>query len=433
MPFSHRVASWTAEPTQSPRKGRLPRPDHDPFYEPSAGYQGLAPGTILRSREIAVAFMGRVPQQVRAWQLLYRTCDLNGVPEATVTTVLLPADADPAEPRPLVSYQCAIDALSDRCFPSYTLQRGARVFGAVPSFELLVIAGLVHKGWAVSVPDHEGRQGYFGAAREPGYRALDGVRAALAFAPLGLEPTTPVGVVGYSGGGMASAWTAEMAPEYAPELNIVGAALGAPVGDPGQTFIRLNGGRHAALPALVVAGLRHIYPGLGRLITEHANFDGMRKLKELEDLTTVQALARFRKNDFDDYIDVPLADLLATPEVLHVFEDLRMGHRIPTCPLLVVQGTHDQMIHVDDVDSMVERYLEGGATVSYVRDQTSEHVSLQPLATPLMFGFLADRFAGKPAPSGVRTVRTVALSPRALTGYLAMGAAALRTLLGRRH
>ncbi|HSV41625.1 MAG TPA: lipase family protein, partial [Nocardioidaceae bacterium] len=359
-------------------------------------------------------------------------CDLNGVPEATVTTILLSAGADPAHVRPLVAYQCAIDAVTDRCFPSYALQRGAHAFGAVPQFELLVLAGILRRGWAISVADHEGMGGYFGAAREPGYRVLDGVRAALAFAPLGLEPDNQVGVIGYSGGGMASAWTAEMAPEYAPELNLVGAALGAPVGDPGQTFIRLNGGFHAALPALVVAGLRHAYPGLAKVINEHANLEGMRKLKELETLDTVTAMAKFRHNDFDDYIDAPLADLLATPEVLHVFEDLRMGHRTPTCPLLVVQGTHDQMIHVEDIDGLVERYVDGGATVAYVRDRVSEHISLQVIATPAMVSWLADRFEGKSIPTGTRTVRSLSLSLRSLKGYLAMGAAALRTVLGRR-
>ncbi len=423
--------AWTPEPTRTRDGGRPLRPDFDPFYEPPAGYEALAAGTILRSREVELAFLGRLPQKVQAWQVLYRTCDLNGLPEATVTTLLLPAGAEPGERRVLVAYQCAIDAVSDVCFPSYALRRGARAAGSVPQMELLVLAGVLRRGWVVSVADHEGRRGFFGAAREPGYRALDGVRAALSFAPLGLSPDTQVGVVGYSGGGMASAWAAEMAPDHAPELNLVGAALGAPVGDPGQTFIRLNGGRYAALPALVVAGLRHIYPGLGKVISEHANLEGIRKLKELETLTTVQALHRFRHNDFDDYIDAALADVLATPEILEVFDDLRMGHRTPTCPLLVVQGTHDQMIHVDDVDSLVERYVDRGATVSYVRDRVSEHISLQPIATPAMLDWLADRFAGKPVATGTRTVVSLALSVASLRGYVAMGLAAAKVLLRR--
>lgn len=433
MPAGQPAPHAFPHPTEplSSQGSRPLRPEHDPFFEAPAGYETTAPGTLLRSREIQVALFGRIPQKVAAWQLLYRSTNLHGAPEVTVTTVLLPSGADPAVPRPLIAYQAAIDAVSSACFPSYALRRGSRSGGAIPAFELFVMAGLLRHGWALSVADHEGLGGAFGAAREPGYRALDGVRAALAFEPLGLTPSTPIGIIGYSGGGMAASWAAEMAPTYAPELDIVGAVLGAPVGDPGQTFLRLNGGRWGGLPATVVAGIRGSYPGLAHVINQHATLEGQRKLKELEQLTTTQAVMRFRHNDFDDYVDAPLADILARPEVLAVFDDLRLGHTIPTCPLLVVQGVHDQLIHIEDVDAQVQRYVDGGATVLYLRDQASEHVLLQPLATPTMTGWLADRFAGRPAPKGTRTVLSVSLSLRALKGYAAMAAAAVRSVLAK--
>ena len=116
--------------------------------------------------------------------------------------------------------------------------------GAVAQFEFLLIAAAVAEGWAVSVPDHEGPQGMWGAPYEPGYHVLDGLRAALNTERLGLSPSAPIGLWGYSGGGLASAWAAEMSGSYAPDLNIVGAVLGSPVGDLGHTFRRLNGTLH---------------------------------------------------------------------------------------------------------------------------------------------------------------------------------------------
>ena len=83
---------------------------------------------------------------------------------------------------------------------------------------------------------------------------------------LGLSPDAPVGLWGYSGGGLATAWAAEECGEYAPELNIVGAVLGSPVGDLGHTFRRLNGTFYSGLPATVVAALSHVYPDLDRVI-----------------------------------------------------------------------------------------------------------------------------------------------------------------------
>lgn len=430
------ASGWTAEetiPRPSSRWHRPQLPVDDPFYRPPAGFETLPAGTLLRSREVEIALLGLIPQKVHAWQLLYCTADLNGTPEASVTTVLLPADADAAtaRQRPLLAYQCAIDAISSRSLPSYALQRGSTSLGNVAPFELLIIANAVSRGWAVTIADHEGLGGYFGAPREPGYRVLDGIRASTDFAPLNFSRSTPVGVWGYSGGGMASSWVAEMAPEYAPEINIVGAVLGAPVGDPGQTYIRLNDTFFAGLPALVVAGLRHLYPGLGRVIESHVNDEGRARLDEIESMSTAWAIARFAGDDFDNYTDIPLADVLASPAVLELFDDIRLGSRRPACPLLVLQPVHDQIIDVEDVDGQVDRYNEFGANVTYVRDRISEHLSLMVLSTPTVLEWLTARFDGAPEPTGsTRTVWSTALSPTSLRGFLGMGKTALATLIG---
>ncbi|MBV9351748.1 MAG: lipase [Mycobacterium sp.] len=419
-----------AEPTHTSSRPLLP--GEDPFYEPPPGFESLPPGTILRARGVEIALFGVVPQKVSAWQVLYRSCDLNLRPEAAVTTVLLPAGTDPAQPRPLLAYQCAIDAVADRHFPSYALRRGARSPGCVPQFELLVVANALLRGWAVSIADHEGRGGHFGAPREPGYRVLDGIRAAMSFEPLGLDPDTPVAVWGYSGGGMASSWVVEVASVYAPEIGIVGAVLGAPVGDPGQTLLKLNGTRLAGLPAMVIAAIRHIYPDLNRLIRTHVNLTGLHRLDEIEKLGTIAAIMRFRYDDLDDYTDEPLADLLATPEVVTIIDDLRLGMRAPTCPLLVVQAVHDQFIDVEDVDGQVRRYLDAGAHVEYLRDRLSEHITLMPLSAPIALDWLTDRIAGRPLPApGIKTVWSTAWSRKGIRGLLRMALVAAKVVMGR--
>lgn len=423
-------------------RGRRPvRPHEDTFHDTPPDLATLAPGEVIRSRRVRVALLGLVPQgRVEAWQVAYRSTDLHGAPEVAVTTVMRRRGS--TAPAGLIAYQCAIDAVSDRCFPSYALRAGARAWGALPQFEMMLIARLLDLGYVVSACDHEGLLGTFAAPREPGHRVLDGVRAAMAFDELGLPDGVPVGMFGYSGGGMATAWAAEMAPTYAPELPIVGAVLGSPVGDPGEAFIKLNGGLFAGLPALVVAGLRHVYPGLAEVVREHASVDGKRRLDRLERLTTTEACLLYALDDFDDYLDAPLADVLALPEVLHVFDDLRLGHHAPTCPVLVVQSTRDQVIDVDDVDSQVQRYVTRGAEVLYLRDRMSEHITLMLLGFPVMTRWLERRFDEHAAGSatrgsrGPRPARTqdhlsLALSPRSWPGFAHLGAAAARTLVGR--
>ncbi|MEU8894858.1 lipase family protein [Nocardia sp. NPDC048505] len=407
------------------------RPEHDDFYCPPVGFALRPPGTILRTRVAELALFGAVRQRLRAWQLLYRTSDLHGIPDVAVTTVLLPAGAEVAD-RPLLSFQCAIDGVSSNCFPSYALRRGARALGAIPQLELPVIAEALARGWAVSIPDHGGMGGNFGVAREPGYRSLDAARAALGFAPLGLSRSTEIGLWGYSGGGLATAWAAELAAGYAPELTIVGAVAGSPVGDPRAAFLRLNGSLLSGFSAVCVAALRRAYPELARLLRAHARpeFDAL--LADAASRTTLSLVPRFAGKNLDRYCDSTFAELLGHPEMRRVLDDIRPGVTAPAMPMLVLQGVNDELIAVRDVDRHVERYRDAGAHIHYIRDRLSLHLALLYLGTPLTMNWLADRFDGKPLPpSTTRTVWSVAWGAREVRAHLRFAALFLRMLTGR--
>ncbi len=422
--------AWQPEQWPQPRKAVLPA--DDPFYAAPKGFEAAEPGTVLRQREVEVALCGIIGQQVDSWQLLYRSNDLNDRPQVAVTTVLRQRGAVDVD-APLLSYQCAIDAVAASCFPSYALQKGAKAWGSVPQFEFVLALHALRRGWVLSLPDHEGPYGQWGAPREPGFYVLDGVRAALSFDSLELRPDTSVGLWGYSGGGLATSWAAEMAPEYAPELDVVGAALGSPVGDPASAFSRLNGTLHAALPTLVVEGLRRAYPELDRIVRKHVSAKGLALLESVDDLTTVVAVKKLAFHDLEDHIDIPLADLLATPEILEVFEAIQPGRTAPSVPLLVVQAIHDQIIAADDVDGQVDRYLDEGVHVTYLRDRFSEHLLLHPLSMPLTLDWLQDRFDGHSLPpSGIKNVWSTAASFGAVRDLVALAWSAASAVFGRR-
>ncbi|MFR9751365.1 lipase family protein [Nocardia sp. 004] len=399
-------------------------PEDDPFYFPPPAIAHLPAGAVLRFRRVRIGFFGLVPQRFSAWQLLYRTCDLDGVPEVAVTTVLLPwdteaGDTEPARQRPLVSFHCAIDAVASKCLPSYALRRGARAMGSIPQIELPLIVNALAKGWAVSVPDHGGTAGRFGVAREPGYRALDAVRACLAFAPLGLTATAPIALWGYSGGGLATAWAAEMAAEYAPELNIVGAVAGSPVGNPAAAFVRLNGTVFAGFAAVFTAGLRRGYPELDRLLRAQLDARYLGWLAVAETTATFPLLYRFSRRDIGKHSRAGLGALLDHPVLRRVLDDIHPGHQAPAMPMLVVQGVYDEVIAVEDIDAHVARYVEAGGHVRYLRDRFSTHLLLQFLALPVMIDWLAARFDGHELPpAGTETVWSLAFVKAALPGHL---------------
>jgi hypothetical protein len=420
-------------PHEELERGRPVLPSEDPFYQPPAGFQHAEPGTVLRSRDVELGFLGLIPQRVDATQLLYRSTDMNGDPQATVTTVLVPAGHAPDHVRHVVSYQCAIDAVSSRCFPSYAMRRHAKAVGSLAQLEYLLVAAALAEGWVVSVPDHEGPDGMWGAPHEPGYRVLDGLRATLNFERIGLAKDSQVGLWGYSGGGLASAWAAEVHAEYAPELNIVGAVLGSPVGNLGNTFRRLNGSHLAALPALVVTALAKTFPDLNRVIEEHVTEDGRALLARLEHMTTAEAVFRLFKTDMNDLVHPPLEEVLAMPEVQDVFDRIKLGGTTPTPPVLIVQAVHDSVIAVDDIDELAHTYYSGGATVTYHRDLFSEHMLLHPMSAPMTLRWLTDRFAGRPLDAHIiRTHWPTLLNPMTYAGMWRLGGIVSRVVSGGR-
>jgi triacylglycerol lipase len=407
-------------------------PEEDPFYQPPPGYQQACPGDVLRSRSVELGFLGVIPQPVQATQLLYRSTNLHGKPEAAVTTVLLPEQQDPGRVCPVLSYQCAIDAVVSRCFPSYALRRGARPIGAFVQSEYLLVAAALAEGWAVSVPDHEGCHGMWGAPHEPGFRILDGIRAALHSDRLGLSPSAPVALWGYSGGGLATAWAVEHSSDYAPELNVVGAVLGSPVGDCGSVARRLNGSFFAGLAALMISALTDVFPAARRVVDEHGSEEGKKLLDDLRLMTTAQAVWRLRGTDIGSYVDMSADELWDLPEVREVFDATKLGQNTPQPPVLVVQAVHDRIISVEAIDNLVASYQQGGAAVTYHRDRFCGHLLLHPLSAPMTLRWLRDRFAERDVREGrARTMWPTLVNPSTWFGMLKLGVITAKVITGR--
>jgi triacylglycerol lipase len=223
-----------------------------------------------------------------------------------------------------------------------------------------------------------------------------------------------------------------MSGSYAPELNVVGAVLGSPVGDLGETFRRLNGTYMSGLPALVVAALADIYPDLDRIIQEHATPEGKVLLQRLHNMTTAEAVIRMVKKDMDDMVDVPLEQILNTPEVQHVFADIKLGVAAPTPPVLIVQAVHDQLISVENIDELAHNYQAGGASVTYHRDMFSEHLLLHPMSAPMTLRWLTDRFNGKPLSEHmIRTKWPTLLNPMTYVGMARLAKIVFKVVTGR--
>ncbi|WP_240498077.1 lipase family protein [Williamsia sp. 1135] len=195
----------------------LPTPPPDPFYAAPANLGDYANGAIVAERK-----MPNPPglSDLDTWQLKFRSTDMYERPIAAVTTLLLPKSR--RVDAPVLSFQDIANALGLECAPSRTLftQTNSLTARQVPA-----LGGLLAQGWVIAVPDHLGPRSAYGAAQLGGRITLDGIKAAQNLRTANIS-RSPVGLIGYSGGGMATAWAAALAPTYAPGLELAGSAYG---------------------------------------------------------------------------------------------------------------------------------------------------------------------------------------------------------------
>ena len=368
---------------------QVPLPRDDPFYTPPTPLPDVPPGTILRSRTVSSTAVG-IPLPVRSWQVLYRTTDTHGAPVATVATIVLPLTPAPLKGRPLVSYQTAEDSLTTDCAPSIEMRRGTE------AEMIAMVLPMLLSGAAVVVPDYEGPDSQWAAGHMAGHAVLDAVRAAQRFAPAGLRGSaTPVGLWGYSGGGHATTWAAELQPSYAPELNVKGAAAGGVPADIEVTARHLDGGAFAGIYLAAAVGISRAYPEMD--IQSLLNPAGKAMVEDIgnqciEDFTPNYAFRRM-----SEFTTVP--DPLVVPRVRAMLEHNGLGRRAPRAPLFIYHSILDELNPIAPTDGLVATYCHAGVAVKYYRDPASEHISLVATGAPLAAAYLADRFAGKPAPS----------------------------------
>ncbi|MFC9434531.1 lipase family protein [Nocardia sp. NPDC057030] len=381
-------------------------PQEDSFYQPPPGFETSAPGAVLASRPVALNF----PVAAQAWQLLYRTTDLNNQPDVTVTTVILPDN--PAPDRPLLSVQMYHDAAGVDCAPSYRYQAGAIPEPSAMS-QIPQMTDALARGWAVSVPDFQGRFGHFVAATEPGYMILDGVRAAEQFAPLGLSPQTRVGMYGYSGGGLVTGWAAQVQPTYAPELAIAGAGYAAPATDAASVVQANNAGPLSGIPTNAIASLYGIYPEFADMLRPYLKPGAEAVLAHNRGHCLTESLAENSHRDVSEYLTQPIDQVIATPEIAAFLSRLSLRAAALTIPMFIYQADGDAAIPPTVTDAYVEKLCAAGTPITYQKQRGGDHISTGLLAIGPAYDWLQQRFpANAPTPTGCDTQPIDAPLPR---------------------
>lgn len=384
------AGSAAAQPDSSmPTRPVIPLPSADPFYDFDRSLAGSSPGAVLRTRSAPYG-TAKVQTPITSTQVLYRTTNQQDEAVTTVATVLRPLIPGPAK---LISFHTAYDGLGSECDPSYSLSGHGDSNTA--TIEQAVITGYLAAGYSVVVPDYEGEKLEWTIGRQSAYAALDGIRAAETV--LGLPSSTPVGLIGYSGGSVPTQWGAEVAPQYAPELNIVGAAGGGLPVDLAHNLPYVSGSTSWAgvIPALIVA-----YQRAYGIDTDAFLSDKGKQIVTAVEGNCINAFASQYPGLTDtEMLAPPYTSLLQVPEVVAAIDDNIMGSSgTPAVPILLgvgdSDGTGDSVMVTKDVEGLAREYCDRGVAVTYAQYNGRSHgeafVPFQAQAAQ----FLNDRFNG---------------------------------------
>ncbi|KAE8364893.1 secretory lipase-domain-containing protein [Aspergillus caelatus] len=387
-------------------------PELDDFYKPKQGFwEELDPGSIIDWRQVYVNSLSYgIPSNATAYQLLYVTRDLNEKKTHSVTTIIVPHNAQKGW---LLSVQPAYDSPDINCSPSYGLQVGA--VGPALSWNMMdlsfVLPFVNKNGPILNIPDYEGWNAAFTVGPQTAYHTLDSIRAAFNFQKnfglIGLKPDAKTVMYGFSGGAYATEWASELQPTYAPELTqIVGAAMGGPPPNVTDTYLGCNMGPWAELNVWAMLGVMNALPEMKKymdkdLLEEHRErFYGpkTRCSRCFGREPAHEPLENQNISSFFEHGDSFLYRFRRELTEIGV-----MGrHGAPAFPMYIFQGTNDEIVgDIDVTNKLVCGLCDQGTVVQYHQYPGLNHMQTLQQGNLDAWRWILNRFLGLP-PTGCR-------------------------------
>lgn len=362
-----------------------PRLVPDAFYTPPAQVPA-EPGTLLRAEPL---FDG-IPADANAWRILYTTTNPEGSPAVASGSVVVPK-MHGTDPLPVVSIAHGTKGIIPRCAP--TLSPHPLADG--PSAAL---RELVSQGWAGVTSDYVGL-GTAGphpylVGQAEGRNVLDAYRAATELEGFTLRDDTVLW--GHSQGGHGALFSAAIAKEYAPEIEILGVAALAPATNLVDLALGVKDSAAGKVVSSYIAGAWNdvfpelevdslVTPGYASAVRRIGDlcFDGRDALAAV-----VGGTQLFAAVIPESAINGPLGDKLRENSV-----DMPID-----VPLFVGQGLADQLVLPGMQQDWVAGRCAAGQSMEYREYEGRDHMPLVEDDSPLIDDLVLwakDRLAGK--------------------------------------
>lgn len=393
------------------------------FYDTRSLPPG-APGQVLRDEPadlpLTVAVPGlpplASPLPATAQRLIYQTINADGQPVATSGALYDPtAPWSGPGPRPTVVLGPGTQGQGDVCAPSRNIESGVGINPQtgrpMPSYEEGFALTLAAQGFRVMVVDYIGlgTPGVhtYSDRLEQAHAMLDGARAARSIAG-----DAPVVFWGHSQGGGASAAAAELAPEYAPDVDVRAAYASAPPADLLAVLDHIDGSTLTGAIGFAINGMVDRYPALREVVERNASDAGQAALRDIAGLCTLDLRSAYGGRTTDEWTNSGrrLGEIIRSePEALAVLDHQRIGHRAPTVPVMLAGGVHDDIIPLGQVEQLGRDWCAQGTAVHFRYETTPPIPGVTHAAAAVTnfapaVDFLRDRLAGLPAPNDCGTL-----------------------------
>ena len=286
---------------------------------------------------------------VDAWTLRYLSTGVGGDLVEVTGTVLAPDDVAPGAE--VVAWTHGTTGVADRCAPSVD-----------PRFMSAAAIALAQAGHVVAVTDYEGL-GTDGVhpylvGESEGRSAIDIVRAVGAMdLDTGFATTGRYAVAGLSQGGHAALWAGQVAPHYAPELDLVGVVAAAPAADLGN-LMRTVGTPAQGFAMMAAVAYDATYDDVA--LADYFSPEAIEATAVVETGCNIEVFAAFLDLDREAMINPagwdgrlpvgPLAQRLAQNEAAQA--DIE-------APVLFIQGSADAIVDRTSVEALHRAYCAG--------------------------------------------------------------------------
>ncbi len=361
------------------------------WTEPKPVASDSAPGTLLRQQAIPGA-----PDDAGAFRVLYRSVGLDGQPIAVSGLVIVPPGPPPPGGRPIVAWAHPTTGVVPRCAPSEAIFRFQQIQG---------LRDMVQHGFIVAATDYPG----LGSAGTHPYlvgvsearAVLDSVRAARALPDAGAGGD--FAVWGHSQGGQAALFTGMLAAAYAPDLRLVGVAVPAPATDL-AALLRADRDTPAGrnLTAMTLWSWSRVYGAPLDAVVAPAAMPAIDDLAGdcIESVYDVAVRGRVERRLEGGYLTV--ADLAAEEPWAGLIARNTPGTLPAGLPVFIAQGSADRVVPPRITEDYLRRLCAAGSPVEFVSLAGIGHAFAAMHSAREAVTWMADRLAGRPAPSGCR-------------------------------